>query len=226
MSHGNVLSVEDSAEDVEHNGSIIWNYYKVDGAQSKQRGTKNSRWIFVVLLWLCAVHFKSLPMSLVELFLRKEAGLASVLILGRYTSTASFFIQQNVIVSSIAFSIACEQRTYASVCLQAQRSTERRQVMLHAPERCTGTQLSSMPFIPWVRLRHVTSGCWALVSAPQRPRACQPCFSHIHGKAPSTIFKWTSRNKNTQIFDQNWSLIKVLAKTCVSFIVFLPNCKM
>ena len=43
MSHGNVLSVEDSAEDVEHNGSIIWNYYKVDGAQSKQRGTKNSR---------------------------------------------------------------------------------------------------------------------------------------------------------------------------------------
>ena len=35
MSNNNVLSVEDDAEVVEHTGSIIWNYYKVDGAQSK-----------------------------------------------------------------------------------------------------------------------------------------------------------------------------------------------
>ena len=46
MSNNNVLSVEDDAEDVEHTGSIIWNYYKVDGAQSKRGGAKNITCIF------------------------------------------------------------------------------------------------------------------------------------------------------------------------------------
>ena len=46
MSNDNVLSVEDYAEDVENTGSNIWNYYKVDGAQSKLGGTKNIRCIF------------------------------------------------------------------------------------------------------------------------------------------------------------------------------------
>jgi hypothetical protein len=37
-----VLSVEEpDAEEAEHTGSIIWNYYKVDGAQSKLGGAKN-----------------------------------------------------------------------------------------------------------------------------------------------------------------------------------------
>ena len=31
----------DDVEDVEHTGSIIWNYYKFDGAQSKNGGAKN-----------------------------------------------------------------------------------------------------------------------------------------------------------------------------------------
>ena len=39
-----VLSVEDDAEDVEHTGSIIWNYY--NGDQSKWAGAKNIRYIF------------------------------------------------------------------------------------------------------------------------------------------------------------------------------------
>ena len=31
----------DDVEDVEHAGSIIWNYYKIDGAHSKNGGAKN-----------------------------------------------------------------------------------------------------------------------------------------------------------------------------------------
>ena len=46
MSNDNVLSVEDYAKDVENTGSNIWNYYKVDGAQSKWGGAKNIRCIF------------------------------------------------------------------------------------------------------------------------------------------------------------------------------------
>ena len=46
MSNDIVLSVEDDAEDVENTGSIIWNYYKIDGAQSKRGGAKNIRCIF------------------------------------------------------------------------------------------------------------------------------------------------------------------------------------
>ena len=41
MSSNNMLSVEDDAEDVENTGSKIWNYYEVDGDQSKREGTKN-----------------------------------------------------------------------------------------------------------------------------------------------------------------------------------------
>ena len=40
MFNDNVLSVEDDPKDVEDSGLIIWNYYKVDGAQSKQGGAK------------------------------------------------------------------------------------------------------------------------------------------------------------------------------------------
>ena len=48
----NVLSVPDDqpaaqdAQDVEQTGSIIWNYYKIDGVQSKQGGAKNVRCAF------------------------------------------------------------------------------------------------------------------------------------------------------------------------------------
>ena len=30
------------APDIEQTGSIIWNYYKIDGAQSKRGGVKNA----------------------------------------------------------------------------------------------------------------------------------------------------------------------------------------
>ena len=46
MSNDNELSVEDNAEDVENTGTNTWNYYKIDGAQSKLPGTKNIRCIF------------------------------------------------------------------------------------------------------------------------------------------------------------------------------------
>ena len=36
MPNDNMLSVEDNDEDVENTGSNVWNYCKVDGAQSKQ----------------------------------------------------------------------------------------------------------------------------------------------------------------------------------------------
>ena len=35
--------VEDNAEDVEHTGSITWNYCKVDGAQSERGGASPAR---------------------------------------------------------------------------------------------------------------------------------------------------------------------------------------
>ena len=35
--------VAQDAEDIEATGSIVWNYYKIDGVQSKRGGAKNVR---------------------------------------------------------------------------------------------------------------------------------------------------------------------------------------
>ena len=57
LSNDNVLSVVDYAEHVENTGSNIRNYYKVDGAQSKQGGAKNIRCIICDNFCLGAEQF-------------------------------------------------------------------------------------------------------------------------------------------------------------------------
>ena len=66
-----MLSVEDDPKDVEDSGLIIWNYYKVDGAQSKQGGAKYIKCLFCeTSLTVCSSSW-ALAHVLVELFLLK-----------------------------------------------------------------------------------------------------------------------------------------------------------